>query len=292
MRKSWLLITIVLLMGCDARKASPPSIAGANYRIKPGESLFSITDRAYGNGLEWPRIWQANPWIDPDHVRAGEMVYIPRKDAAWGDPPSQQAYALEPKGRPAGPAGGKPTTKSSNPGGSGLKLVVQNLATEVSSKTLFGLPVQKVLFILFACFLVHAIFQGVLMWLAANLTFVKDASLKKSMKVVFMTEFLTFSTLVVLAGVAIVMMHAGTEPAGGAGGAPLFPEFERLLRSPTGIGVACAIVMTLYVILSLRFIPQVFGVPMGRAMTLMALAILIPHLAGLYLVGQRTGLIH
>jgi len=289
MRKSWILIALVLVIGCNARAKSPASIAGANYRVQPGESLFSIADRAYGNGLEWPRIWEANPWIDPDRLRPGETLYIPRRDASWGDPPSQEAYALRQEGKGTG---GRPTTKSSNPGGSGIEMVVQNLATEVSRKTLFGLPLQRVLLILFACFLAHAIFQGVLMWLAANLTFVKDASLKKSMKVVFMTESLTFSTLVVLAGVAIVMMHAGTEPAGGASGAPLFPELERLLRSPTGIGVACAIVMTLYVILSLRFIPQVFGVPMSRAMTLMALSILIPHLAGLYLVGQRTGLIH
>jgi hypothetical protein len=30
---------------------------------------------------------------------------------------------------------------------------------------------------------------------------------------------------------------------------------------------------------------------MSRAITLMALAILIPHLVGFYLVGQRTGII-
>lgn len=291
MRKSWILIALVLLIGCDGLTRSPTSIAGTNSRVQSGESLFSIADRAYGNGLEWPRIWEANPWIDPDNLRPGEILYIPPWDASWGDPPADGAYALRHKGKPP-VARRRTTTTSANPGGAGFGMVVQNLATEVSRKTLFGLPVQKVLLVLFACFLIHAIFQGVLMWLAANLTFVKDASLGKSMKVIFMTESLTFSTIVVLGGVAVVMMHAGAEPTGGASGASLFPELERLLRNPTGTGVACAVVMTIYVILSLRFIPQVFGVPMSRAVTLMALAILIPHLAGLYLVGQRTGLIH
>ena len=41
-----------------------------------------------------------------------------------------------------------------------------------------------------------------------------------------------------------------------------------------------------------RFLPQVFNVPMSHAIALMAISILIPHLIGAYLVGQRTGIIH
>ncbi len=48
----------------------------------------------------------------------------------------------------------------------------------------------------------------------------------------------------------------------------------------------------LYVILSLRFLPQAFGVNFSHAVALMALAILIPHLLGFYLVGQRAGIIN
>jgi hypothetical protein len=130
----------------------------------------------------------------------------------------------------------------------------------------------------------------VLVWLAANITFVKDASFKKSMRAVFLTESLTFSTLLVLGGIAIAAVCLGGDASAG-GGAPLFPSFESFLRSPTGLGVAGLGVLALYVVLSLRFIPQVFGVPVSRALTLMALAVLIPHLAGMYLVGQRAGII-
>jgi hypothetical protein len=57
------------------------------------------------------------------------------------------------------------------------------------------------------------------------------------------------------------------------------------------MAIAGLSVLALYVILSLRFIPQVFGLAMGRAMALTAFSILIPHLIGFYLVGQRTGII-
>ncbi len=306
MWRSWILLSTLLLGSCDASARAGTATAhneGANHRVRPGESLFAIAERAYGNGLEWPRIWEANPWVDPDRLRAGELIYVPPRDGSWGDPPSKHAYALNPGAGSFesaddestddadrdGASDGTRGFRSSNPGRGGPGLhVFRNLATSVSSKTLFGLPLEKVLFIAFACFLGHALFQGLLVWLAANITFVKDASFKKSLKAVFLTEALTFSTLLVLAGVGVLMLYLGTDP-GGSPGTQLFPSLEGYLQSPVGMSVAGAAVMALYVVLSLRFFPQVFGIPMGRAMTLMAIAVLIPHLAGAYLVGQRAG---
>jgi len=302
MRKSWVLFSIVLpcgllASGCDASARAGGTIAlkeGVNHRVRPGESLFSIAQSAYRNGLEWPRIWEANPWLDPDLLRAGATVYIPPRDASWGDPPSRQAYALDPgsgsyESDEADAGGARQTSSDPGSGTPGLH-VFRNLATNVSTKTFFGFPLEKVLLMALAVFLGHAIFQGVLVWLAANITFVKDASFKKSMKAVFLTESLTFSTLIVLVGVGILMLYLGTEP-GGESGTQLFPALESYLRSPVGMGVGGVAVLALYIVLSLRFYPQVFGIPMSRAMTLMALAVLVPHLAGAYLVGQRTGLI-
>jgi hypothetical protein len=261
--------------------------------VRQGESLFGLAEQAYGNGLEWPRIWEANPWLDPDNLRAGELVHIPSRDASWGDPPSKEKYSLDPgTGSFEGGAPPKSTRKSSNPGSRTPGLhVFRNLATQVSAKTVFGLPVHKVLFLLFLCFLLHAFFEGVLVWLAANLTFVKEASFKKSLKATFLTEMLTFATVVVISGAAILMLYLGTEPGASGTSAPLFPALEEYLRTSAGLAVAGFAVLGLYIILSLRFFPQVFGVPMSRAITLMALAILIPHLVGFYLVGQRTGII-
>jgi hypothetical protein len=139
--------------------------------------------------------------------------------------------------------------------------------------------------------LIHTLLQSILVWIAANITFVKEVSFKKSMKAIFLTEMLTFTTLMVLIAVGVLLVYVGQAPPS-SGGAALFPSFESFLRSSTGTVVACLILMILYVTLSLRFLPQVFGVPFSHAVTLMAIAILLPHLLGFYLIGQRTGLIH
>jgi len=290
MRYHTLLLSVLLLgTPCVLTHADE----GKNHRVRQGESLFGLAEQAYGNGLEWPRIWEANPWLDPDNLRAGELVHIPSRDASWGDPPSKEKYSLDPgTGSFEGGAPPKSARKSSNPGSRTPGLhVFRNLATQVSARTIFGLPVHKVLFLLFLCFLLHAFFEGVLVWLAANLTFVKEASFKKSLKATFLTEMLTFATVVVISGAAILMLYLGTEPGASGTSAPLFPALEEYLRTSAGLAVAGFAILGLYIILSLRFFPQVFGVPMSRAITLMALAILIPHLVGFYLVGQRTGII-
>jgi len=298
MRIQLIFPLIFVLSACDAPAAADQS--GANHRVRPGESLFAIAERAYGNGLEWPRIWEANPWLDPDHLRAGEILYVPAKDSSWGDPPSKQRYSLDPgtgsfeeSSEPPPEGGGERT--ASDPGNNGTRgiQVFRNLANNVASKTVFGVRIEKRALVLFLCFFLHAAIQGVLVWLAANITFVKEATLKKSIKAVLLTETLTFSTVAVLGFVAILLLYLGKEPPGAqAGSTELFPTLESYLHSPTGLGVAGGIIFLLYVVLSLRFLPQVFQVPVGRAIPLMALAILIPHLVGVYFVGQRMGIIH
>jgi hypothetical protein len=320
MRNSWLLLGLSLgalaPCGCDSifgagEGAHGSSIAvgeGKNYRVRPGDSLFSIAERAYGNGLEWPRIWEANPWLQPDRVTAGETIYLPPRDASWGDPPSRQNYALNPgtgnfeteevgeaTEAPA-EAGAVAPARSSDPPSGGAAhgpslQVFRNLANNVSSKTFLGMPVEKTFLLGFSGFAAHAIFQGILVWLAANITFVKDATFRKSLKAVFLTESLTFVTIFVLAGVAILFVYLGSEP-GASGDSRLFPALERQLQNPAGIGIAGVTVLVLYVILSLRFLPLVFSIPASRATALMVVSILLPHLIGAYFVGQRAGWIH
>ncbi|MBI4604167.1 MAG: LysM peptidoglycan-binding domain-containing protein [Planctomycetes bacterium] len=290
LRRSAILLSTLFLAGCDIAAAPAPQ-EGTNHRVRPGESLFGIAERAYGNGLEWPRIWEANPWIDePDRLRTGAIVYVPPRDGSWGDPPSRGTFALDPgTGSFEGNEEVDGAARSADPGESGID-VFRNIANNVSSKTLLGRPLHSVLGVLLGAFLAHAIVQGILVWLAANITFVKDATFKKSMRAVFLTESLTLSTLLALAGIGILVASVGAGGAAASGSA-LFPSLESLLRSTSGMAVAAVAVLLLYVVLSLRFFPQVFAIPMGRAITLMALAVLIPHLAGMYWIGQHTGLI-
>lgn len=304
MRSVWLSILFcVAVTGCDALSgASSTTVSavrpGTNHKVRGGESLFAIAEDAYGNGLEWPRIWDANPWIDPDRLRIGEMIFVPPRDASWGDPPSRSDFALDPgtgsfessEGNVPQPVAEEAPLSAADPGNGGLAMV-RNIASSMTSKTLFGMSLEKALLFGFSSFLAHAILVGILVWLAANITFVKEASFKKSMKAMFLTESLTFATLLVVAGVGIVLLSVGADPSSAAAEPRLFPGLETFLRSPTGMGVAGFVILALYITLSLRFLPQVFGIPMGRAASLMALAILVPHLTGAYLMGQRLGLI-
>ena len=293
MRNPTILLSFLLLCSCDA---SVSADQGKNHRVQAGESLFAIAERAYGNGLEWHRIWEANPWVDPDNLRAGEIIYVPEYDNSWADPPNNPREARRSEKRVlTDPPNAAPATRiSRNPGrgAPGIR-VFRDLANTVSSRTVFGLTLEKALLVIFLAFVLHAAVQSVLVWIAANITFVKDVSFKKSLKAVFMAEMLTFATVITVAGVAILMTYLGTtEPSGGsAATAQLFPTLESYLRSPVGLAIASFSLLGLYVILSLRFLPQVLGVQTSHAITLMALAILIPHLVGMYLVGQRTGII-
>ena len=47
-------------------------------RVKPGDSLWSLAQRAYGDGFQYPRIFQANPHLtDPDLIRVGDLLRVP-----------------------------------------------------------------------------------------------------------------------------------------------------------------------------------------------------------------------
>lgn len=287
-----ILLVLVASSGCDSEVSADQ---GRNHQVQSGESLFSIAAASYGNGLEWPRIWEANPWVDPDRLRAGEVIYIPSRDDEWNAAPQVSDFAAA--GGPSGPSmAADPGRRSSrNPGnassGPAGTMVLHNLKRNVSERTLFGFTLEKVLFSMLLVMLIHTLLQSILVWITANITFVKEVTFKKSMKAIFLTEMLTFTTLVVLIAVGVLIVYVGQGPPAG-GGAALFPSLEGFLRSSTGTIVAGLVLIVLYVTLSLRFLPQVFGVPFSHAVTLMAIAILIPHLAGFYLIGQRTGLIH
>ena len=51
--------------------------AGTRYKIKNGETLWSIAQSHYGNGQKWKTIAAANPKLDPNHIEAGQTIILP-----------------------------------------------------------------------------------------------------------------------------------------------------------------------------------------------------------------------
>ena len=156
--------------------------AGQAYVIREHDNLFRIAERAYGNGFDYYRILEANPWVDPDRLIPGKRIEIPAIAAPTSPIPPENladelraAGALEPATpgktapRPpradtapaeeprvaqapsihADPAGAEPKSSS----------VWNTLQNKIQSKTLFGLSLS-----MFACYvllfcLAHAILQ-------------------------------------------------------------------------------------------------------------------------------------
>ena len=64
----------------DAKKAKPPAgVEPRTHVVQPGEGLFRIAEKYYGDSTKWKKIRDANKTrIDPDgHVRAGQVLVIP-----------------------------------------------------------------------------------------------------------------------------------------------------------------------------------------------------------------------
>ena len=51
--------------------------SGTKYKVKKGESLWSIAQAKYGNGNKWKTIAAANPGMNPDKIQAGQTITLP-----------------------------------------------------------------------------------------------------------------------------------------------------------------------------------------------------------------------
>ena len=77
-----LLLTASFLL-VDAFNSAPRAHAedlpraGEAYIIREHDNLFRIAERAYGNGFDYYRILEANPWIEPDRLIPGKLIEIP-----------------------------------------------------------------------------------------------------------------------------------------------------------------------------------------------------------------------
>lgn len=304
--------------------------AGAKYVVEANDTLYGIAQAAYGpkRGNYWRKIQEANPWIREDRLVEGDLISIPeiyleeyesegshypiedvghrpqdnqyvRTPAPPGGhrrarAPQQNGYDYD-QGQGGGPQG-RGTSTHSNPGNGGKSRSVWNtLRQRVGGKTFFGMTLDKLSFYIVLASIFHAFFQGFVVWITTNISFVKDASLKKSLHATFLTEMLCLCTLALVAAVAVVMAYAGTKDGGASAqaiadsGASLFPSVESFLKTRNGAAMTGMVVLALYVILSLRFIPQVFGIERSQAFTVVFLGVLLPHMIGIYMAGQRLG---
>lgn len=64
-----LFVVFLLSVLCLSQGSLPWPAGGTTvYIVKPGDTLWDITDRFFGNPFLWPRLWDLNPYIDNPHV--------------------------------------------------------------------------------------------------------------------------------------------------------------------------------------------------------------------------------
>jgi 5'-nucleotidase/UDP-sugar diphosphatase len=50
---------------------------GGRYTIKHGDTLYGIAASHYGSGRDWKKIMDANPGLQPSHLRVGQTIILP-----------------------------------------------------------------------------------------------------------------------------------------------------------------------------------------------------------------------
>jgi nucleoid-associated protein YgaU len=57
--------------------STPASPSGTSYTVKPGDTLIKIARAKYHDASAYKRIAAANPGINPDKLKAGQVITLP-----------------------------------------------------------------------------------------------------------------------------------------------------------------------------------------------------------------------
>jgi nucleoid-associated protein YgaU len=70
-----------------AKPEAKPAEAAESYTVKSGDSLWKISERVYGNGNDWRRIYEANKdqIQNPDVIQPGWVLTIPAQAGPKGE---------------------------------------------------------------------------------------------------------------------------------------------------------------------------------------------------------------
>lgn len=71
------IFLILLASGCVYRSGQYEPVADT-YRVQRGDTLSSIAFNVTGDTSNWKLIARMNPHVDPNHLRAGDVLSIPR----------------------------------------------------------------------------------------------------------------------------------------------------------------------------------------------------------------------
>src|SRR5947209_8910451 len=82
-----------LISRTDKEDHMAQATPGSNYTVQPGDTLSGIAQQAYGDGNQWQTIYNANTQVignDPNLIRPGEVLYIPRSEEHTSELQSRQ----------------------------------------------------------------------------------------------------------------------------------------------------------------------------------------------------------
>jgi LysM repeat protein len=88
------ILAVFLLTGIALAQGNlPPPKGGTTiYVVEPGDSLWKISGRFFGNPLFWPRLWEINSYIDnPNRIYPGDVIALKAKQ------PDIPVVKVEPK---------------------------------------------------------------------------------------------------------------------------------------------------------------------------------------------------
>ena len=53
------------------------AVGSGNYKVKKGDTLYSIARSHYGDGKQWSKIASANPGLRPETLKVGQTIAVP-----------------------------------------------------------------------------------------------------------------------------------------------------------------------------------------------------------------------